>query len=472
MNIKEKKVKSNYNEMEILPYTHKPDSCLYLITNLDNNKKYIGVHKYKENEYPGDGAYWHSSKNKEFIKVCNNPSSNLRYEILRYGSYDIMTYYESEKLVSVDAVNNDEWYNDSNGSPKFKPVDMDKIISLRDKIIPFSSKSYGDLVKLDLIDNCPFDIHLEDKELVYNMDSKQAREEMDGGLITYIKNEVSKKMSTDKCSPVVIVGDFVLDGHHTRAGVFRSDKVLEIPVISVQDKYILGWDDNDFRTLANLLNPKPEVRSNEMSEKDAIKLLIGNALNSGIPVEFEGNVPMLVEFGFDSTEINRIINRAMRDVQRQTYSLNETHIWWGGEGWKGLLTDLVKKVEEKNNDKTLVCYTSSETLGLRALEDVHKRLFSMDKKNFLQPTGNEIDHLIVFVHAPTPDARKAFESVEGDKYKSKLIFFCEKLGIKVTVIPMPFTRPDTKVNPEDFWRTQQGKIWIADHNFENLGLGK
>jgi len=470
--MKQKKVKANFTEMEILTYKSKPDSCLYLITNLDNGKQYIGVHKYKAMEYPGDGTYWHSSKNKEFIKVCNDPSSNLRYEVLRYGSYDIMTYYESAKLVSVDAQSNDDWYNDSNGSPNFKPVDMDKITLLRDMILEYSSSEYGNLVKFGMIKNCPFDIFLEDKELVYNMDSKQAREEMSTDLITYIKECVNKAMSVDKCSPVVIVSDFVLDGHHTRAGVYRADKVTEIPVLKVQDSFTAGWTDEEYRVLANMLNPKPEVRTNEMNEKDAGKLLVTMAINSNVDVDFEGNVTMLDAFGFNPTETSRIINKARRDVQRQTYHLHETHIHWAGEGWKGLLTNLTKKVVDDNDDKTLVCYSSTETLGLRALEDIHKRLYSSDKNSFLQPTGKDVNHLIVFVHAPTPDARVEYENIEGDKYKSKLIHYCEPLGIKVTVIPMPFTRPDTKVNPEDFWRTQQGKIWIADHNFENLGLGK
>ena len=83
--------------------------------------------------------------------MCNDPSSNLRYEVLRYGSYDIMTYYESAKLVSVDAQSNDDWYNDSNGSPNFKPVDMDKITLLRDMILEYSSKEYGNLVKFGMI---------------------------------------------------------------------------------------------------------------------------------------------------------------------------------------------------------------------------------------------------------------------------------------------------------------------------------
>ena len=50
-----------------------PIACLYLITNLDTDEKYFGVHKYKKGERPGDGNYWHSSKNKKFKKITKNP---------------------------------------------------------------------------------------------------------------------------------------------------------------------------------------------------------------------------------------------------------------------------------------------------------------------------------------------------------------------------------------------------------------
>jgi|SRR5210317_501669 hypothetical protein len=467
---KERKIKAPFKETKILPYTNKPEACLYLITNKTNGKKYEGVHKYKKSEYPGDGTYWHSSKNKEFISVCNNASSHLVYEILRYGSYDEMTYYESEDLKSVNAVSNDMWYNDSNGSPKFKPAQIEKIEKLRDEILLYS-KSYGDLVDLDLIKDSPFEIYLEDKEVVYNMDSIQARQEMDTELIIYITAEVDKKMSINKCKPVIIVDDRVLDGHHTRAGVHRANKVDKIPVLLVDNSITKDWTETEKRILANLLNPKSEVRENEMSEKDAVKLLITYAVNDKVPVSFPGNVTTLEMMGFGSTEISRIINKATKEVARQTYSLNETHIHWGGEVWKTRMLDLISKVSDDSGDETLVTYTSTEALSMRALELVHEAFYSLDKKSFLQPTGKKVKELIIFAHAPTPDALTTYQNGEGDLFKSRLMLFLKDKGIKVNVILMPSTRPDTNVNPEAFWKTQQGQVWISDNNLEHLGLG-
>ena len=131
---KQYKIKSSSITTKILPWKTPPDACLYRITNLDNNKKYWGVHKYKETERPGDGTYWHSSKNSDFRKICKNPKSNLLYETIEYGDYDVMTVREAEELTAVDAVNNDMYYNGSNGSPLFKPHQLDKVKELLEEL--------------------------------------------------------------------------------------------------------------------------------------------------------------------------------------------------------------------------------------------------------------------------------------------------------------------------------------------------
>ena len=80
------------------------EGYLYRFTNLDNGRIYIGVHKGIVSD-----NYWNSSTDEEFKAVCANPNSNLKYEVLEYGSYDYMTVRENEMLSSVDARNNKQY---------------------------------------------------------------------------------------------------------------------------------------------------------------------------------------------------------------------------------------------------------------------------------------------------------------------------------------------------------------------------
>jgi len=105
------------------------DGYLYKFTNLDNGRIYIGVHKGEVSD-----SYWNSSTDGEFNIVCSNPNSNLKLEILEYGDYDYMTLREHKILSSVDARNNKLYYNKTNGSPKYKMINQEKIDNLFTRI--------------------------------------------------------------------------------------------------------------------------------------------------------------------------------------------------------------------------------------------------------------------------------------------------------------------------------------------------
>jgi len=467
----ELKIKSISIQTKLLEWKVAPKACLYRITNLDDGKKYWGVHKYKVTETPGDGTYWHSSKNKEFIKVCKNPKSNLLYETIEYGDYDVMTVREAEELSTVDAVNNDMYYNLSNGSPAFKPHQLDKVRSTYKMLWKWGSKEWGDYVdNQSLIQDCPYPIQVEDSEKIYNSGGKQVKVMMDNGLISYISGQIDKPHGTynRKCKPVLFIGDDVFNGHHTKSGVYMSNFCDETPTMRVPESVIDGWTEAEKRLLANMFNPKPPVRENSMSVGDAVKQIKDAYASNGIPAHYSQNYEMLEGLGFNPTEINKIINDAAKDIERNYISYNTTWIDWSSSGWKTELKKL-KKMIEGNNSNSLITYSSTDSLSLTPLEKLHDWFYHTDEDNFLQETNNEIDKLIVFTHIPLPSSQEKYSSStgEGAKFESRLTMFCEPFNVEVKVILLPTETPDSKTNGDSsFWGTRQAALWARKNGLQ------
>ena len=95
------------------------EAYLYQLVNLNNKKRYVGVHKGSAND-----DYLHSSTNVELKKELQE--DDFSYEILEYGSYKEMSQREHIILLEADAKNNDEFYNLSNGFPQYNEPDFKK----------------------------------------------------------------------------------------------------------------------------------------------------------------------------------------------------------------------------------------------------------------------------------------------------------------------------------------------------------
>ena len=84
------------------------EAYVYKITVNDTGKKYIGYHKGKF-----DGTYHHSSKCPVFMK--DFAEGNNTIDCVATGTVIDMATLEHNMLLEVDAKNNDEYYNKSNG---------------------------------------------------------------------------------------------------------------------------------------------------------------------------------------------------------------------------------------------------------------------------------------------------------------------------------------------------------------------
>ena len=103
------------------------EAYLYKFVNLVNLKTYIGVHKGSAND-----EYLHSSTNEEFKEALQQ--DDFSYEILEYGSYKEMCQREYVMLSEVDAKNNDDYYNLSNGFSQYREPDFEKVKDLFNQI--------------------------------------------------------------------------------------------------------------------------------------------------------------------------------------------------------------------------------------------------------------------------------------------------------------------------------------------------
>lgn len=452
-----------------------PIACFYRITNQDTDEQYLGVHKYKKGERPGDGNYWHSSKNKKFKKICGNPKSNLLYETLEYGEYDVMTVREWEELTKVDAVNNPMYYNDSNGAPSFKPNQLQKVNVMFEKIWKWAGKTWGEYCEdEDLQNECPFEIGLENKEKIYESGGKQVKAVMDDRLVRYIATQIDKPISEggtyiNLCRCVLFIGEEVFNGHHTKKGVWLSNLAGETPTMRVPESLLDGWTESEKRLLANKFNPKPTLRENDMSEDDGVKLLCDQFYSDGIPAQLPSNTDMLKGLGFESTEVTRIIAKASKHIERNNSSFS-TWIDWTASGWSTELSKLKELLKNKFTN-AIVVHSSTESLSLNPLEKLHDKLYDTDEDNFLEETGSKIDMLIVLPHIPLPSVASRYNSDTGEreKFRSRLEMFCEPLEIEVKIITLPTDTPDSQTNGDgDFWGTRQAKMWAKKNGLDDI----
>ena len=98
------------------------DAYVYKYTNITNGKWYVGWHL-----GVFDGSYWHSSKNKEFLKIFSGSEAILTLEILSIGLRIDMKNLESKILTDQKVKKNSLSYNGA-GSPtgNKETIDIDK----------------------------------------------------------------------------------------------------------------------------------------------------------------------------------------------------------------------------------------------------------------------------------------------------------------------------------------------------------
>lgn len=302
-----------FAEVSIVEAPPSYEAYLYRFKNLENQKKYLGIHKGTVED-----EYWHSSKNVEFAKAFANPNSKFLYEVLEYGKYDYLTYKEHKMLSDVDAKNNPQYYNLSNGISKYKVADLPKCQALVEQIL-----------------NREIEVTYEDLQDHVDMETLQIRYQYDAALQREIKERIDDAGgSTAECNPVVVwVNRKVIngkrvdlrgDGNHTVSAIAHSKHATasKIPVMRISEEIHQNFSDAELRTVGILLNPIPKMVKGKSKLKDGVKLVKDSYYEDNIPTDSPAHDATLRAVGYSRRERATIINKAIDQVEKEE---EETH---------------------------------------------------------------------------------------------------------------------------------------------------
>lgn len=406
------------------------EAFVYRFTNLDDNKKYVGYHK----GYVGDG-YWNSSTCDEFKKVYTNSSSRLRYEILNYGTDLEMRQAEFRILSSVDARNNDEYYNMSNGFPVYPEVDLEKCQALVARI---ENKEFNGGKEL-----------LDDLRKIFEKGNiVQVRYEHDAEHQRDIRDKINDALgNTDDCNPIVLYEERASDGsekggdgNHTYWGADASI-AIDVPVARIPYEVHKEFSDLELETVGHLLNRRAKVIKKEETDKDAMKYL-DSVYQSGQPLTSDTTRETLKAYGHSGRKVTSLITKYQEDLKKKLKGLSgQNFINYKAEPAK---SELVAKVESERDKDTMAVSISSGSFKADELWDVIAPNIKTDKNGKLlndKETGKPMlkkKTLKVLLWHPTGTAEEDWESKWSPYVRNRINCLIEKpYGMRVIIEPQP-----------------------------------
>ena len=397
---------------------------LYKFTDTITGKMYIGVHKGTSTD-----SYWHSSTSKEFQKICSGNKPRLKYEILEYGDYKVMTVREHNILKAAKAKDNDEYFNKTNGSPQFQTIDYDKIEQLVTRInmgeFANGNKPISDIIELE---------------------KYQVRTEEDKSLINYIAQSVDDNLgNTSNCNPVTIFegqgtdrADIIGNGSHTTKGVHKSKHGQDVSTNYIPFEETMGFTESELQAVCNLLNKSDLVKKKAVNKDDAVKYLV-NCWMDGIPLTDPGHEKYLNKLGFTNYMLASIMRDAENEIELRNAKDDEVFRTYDSK-------ELDNIVEEYRNPNTLSWYTASSLFRFPTLMDKIWATLEIDADG--EPVLSEKKHIVSVVHHTCPSDRnnwnkrpkgKPYEMTKAEKVERYMEFFFGGLGYTYETIVLPST---------------------------------
>ena len=400
------------------------DSFLYLFRNTVKNINYIGIHKGE----PLDG-YWNSSTSEEFKSDLLKEKNDFLYKILDYGTFEEMQTLEHKKLSDVDAKNNPNWYNKTNGasskSVTILPEDLEDIAQFVDSIRSGEDLPYG-LVKtpnVKIEDIMSYKRH-QNREQDYNpahkLDLQQKFDDRGGDTSGYYAVVLED---------VFWMGEHYdhlkIDGNHS-ARACQDSKMAEFLDVIYVPKQVhekLFSTDNHLNLGASLFNKQVEQKTLNTTIEDAVKQVV-MMLNDGYTTKNAVVNKFLELHRFTSSQC-----RSIRKQANDTYKLNTSHIhqnWiqWGMEPYKSKLDTRLKNLNAKDN--VYACAKSTKSLSywheLREIAMINENASDKEKIKFVQ----------IFLHHTSSKNKKLHEPNRA-KDENAIKFLLAKHDIEVNI---------------------------------------
>ena len=380
----------------------KYDAYVYKAKNkTKKNKKYLGYHVGKP-----DGTYLHSSEDEEFQIDFANSKNDFEMQVLAFGSKIEMATLEYEMLTEVDAKNNPEYYNKSNGGGMYvKRTKYKKVEELWQNIM-----------------NKKFPIIMEDKTKIKDMERFQVRVANTDPDHLRTLTDIMMDLHGDlkEWEPVHVLEDYnddnsdlMINGNHTTISANNVDHVLEMPVMYIPKHIWSQFDEIELITLANLLNPQPEKPAKKSDPEDWIQLFIKKFYDKQIPVDSDENKKLLKYNGFTTRKITSAIKKAENEIE-------DKKLIPPGMQLKVYTDKDIKDIVETSSDKDTTSYVESS-----ALFKMDKLL---DKFDAIINSGLTKRHVIIHLRHPSMKSKKEWDKKWSAKVNTRIERISESYG--------------------------------------------
>ena len=382
----------------------KYEAYLYRWTVNSTGKKYIGWHKGL-----ADGHYLHSGEDKQFA-IDFAKGDNLG-EVLDFGNCYEMATKENEMLLEVDAKNNLEYYNGSNGGGAY-----------------VQKSAYKDIYKLlESIENLDgwkvgmMDKHELNKLKKFQVRTKNTDQVHINVLADIMKDLIANGGNMSEWTPCVILidyngNDWLFGGNHTCDGAVKERHVVDVPVIRIPKSTHKNFTKTDLKGLSTLLNRPPEKRQKDNEREELIQYIVEKYEIEGVPIDAKENKDYLKANRKTSRETSGII----RTIRARMKAKENIPPGWRMIDWTSTpnqkdVKDIVDGYNSKPN--TFAFNMSSGNFDFDTVMDKLDALLAMkDKRRTV---------MVVLTHPSSPTEMENWENTwkSVNKKRAKKVCF-------------------------------------------------
>jgi hypothetical protein len=407
-------------EEQIASNEQNDEAFVYQFTNLKNNKKYLGYHKGDTND-----DYMHSSTNAEFKEAFADPDGEFRYEVTSWGDVEFCKAVEHQKLTAVDAANNPEYYNKTNGSPSKTTIPrVDMLEEMANEIL--NERSYDGILPVDTRLSNLSTFALQSRN--FTLDNKHSLDiandmNTTGDFKKYLIVELADRIWQDR------IGNLRIGGSHTYNGFTKSryKDSGRLPLLKLPKECHEHLTDQEVKLLANMLNPRKKRTLDtdlETIAKDVLDLkLAGINKNSD-------EVKKIYEYYNLNNAERRKVNKLVDEMHEK---INPTNTNWINYGRGTPDHDNMKKlVDRENNKPGVFCRAfSSEKFGVTdSMDEIYKKI----KQNI------KIETFKIYIYFKNEDSETNWYNEKKPAYTDMLNHWFGKHNIKVVFDEMKTTR--------------------------------
>jgi len=404
-------IKENKNQHEAFVYK-------YIKTNAkpDEKKFYLGIHK----GTPSD-LYHHSSTDDDLDLDINNSKTEFDYKVLHYGTLSEMKTKEHSLLKLVNAKDNLEWYNKTNGSPSnVGDIDLKFLSDMADQIKENNSfqgiepviKTYRKKTMRSTIRKEFKKVQVRFEEIItsntkkisswidkYMGDIEALKVKEKINLLVVVLKDVIDAKSGDK-------RDLIVGGNHTIEGTLSSKHGKQVRYLIIPaEVHCLDYDSAIH--LGSFLN-KPEKQPNESSSEPSIlKQLILLCQQKSLNSKSEQVEECLDLNECDPEQRIRLKTKLTKSLKKNLLASSMWRLYDNDQGRIDIVNR--KKQIEKIYPMSRIFTASSGLVNIgKMMVDITNEI-----KN-----GMTYNNVVFLIHHPSPEAQQKWfaEYYSGNNY--------------------------------------------------------